>query len=347
MVQVVCSTIVALHHHAVHGIGALCAYFVVELCPVAHVGVGGKCGFVAKVVHLDVELCGSVDIIVLLGIIVDAVYLGHRLFECFEVAVKHRGVLRIDKVSDVNGCLAIVDKNTLETTRGYHLDVKAIDVKVHENRLVMTCFYGFNVYDITDPSNPLLTYSYRTNNFKEFQNCCIYENNGKVYVIICNYSQGYMIAEWNGENLYNKIYSFDVVVDYPYAYFTSSTMSAYRNTDDDRRGVMTVNLTNITSPTSSFSFVPQDKITTATNGDPQPTHIAKIGNRLLVNNGEKGLLIFNTSGGEAIYESALSLPEQSFANQIFVSDQGRVFVNDGASGGTNYPGRNIYLIGGF
>ena len=272
----------------------------------------------------------------------------------------------IDKVSDVNGCLAIVDKNTLETTRGYHLDVKAIDVKVHENRLVMTCFYGFNVYDITDPSNPLLTYSYRTNNFKEFQNCCIYENNGKVYVIICNYSQGYMIADitdvnkvnivyvndyknmmWNGENLYNKIYSFDVVVDYPYAYFTSSTMSAYRNTDDDRRGVMTVNLTNITSPTSSFSFVPQDKITTATNGDPQPTHIAKIGNRLLVNNGEKGLLIFNTSGGEAIYESALSLPEQSFANQIFVSDQGRVFVNDGASGGTNYPGRNIYLIGGF
>ena len=272
----------------------------------------------------------------------------------------------IDKVSDVNGCLAIVDKNTLKTTRAYHLDVKAIDVKVHGNRLVMTNFYGFNVYDITDPSIPLLTYSYRTNTFKEFQNCCIYENNGKVYVIICNYNQGYMIADitdinkvnivyindfrnvmWNGENLYDKIYSFDVVVDYPYAYFTCSTLRSYLNTDDDRRGVMTVNLTNITSPASSFSFVTQDKITNVTNGDPQPTHIAKVGNRLLVNNGEKGLLIFNTSGGEAIYESTLSFPEQSFANQIFVSNQGRVFVNDGVSGGTNYPGRNIYLIEGF
>ena len=172
----------------------------------------------------------------------------------------------IDNVSYINGKLAILNKKTLNVHNIYNLDVKAIDAKVYENRLVVTCFYGFNVYDITDAENPQLTYSYRVNNFKESQNCEIFEKNGKIYAFICNYSQGYTIADitdmnnvtiaytnnyqditYNGENLYGKIYNFDVYINYPYAYLTNATMRNYINTDKDRRGILTINLTDLRS----------------------------------------------------------------------------------------------------
>lgn len=46
----------------------------------------------------------------------------------------------IDDVAYVNGKLAILNKNTLEVSKIYNLDVKAIDAKIYENRLVITCF---------------------------------------------------------------------------------------------------------------------------------------------------------------------------------------------------------------
>ncbi len=269
----------------------------------------------------------------------------------------------IDAVSYINGKLAILNKNTLDVIRIYNLDVKAIDVKVFENRLVVTCFYGFNVYDISDPSNPQLTYSYRVNEFKESQNCEIYEANGRVFAFICNYTQGYTIADitdvnnvsiaclndykditYNGENLYGKIYNFDVSIDYPYAYLTNAVMRNYLNTYGERRGILTIDLTDFNNPKPQFSFVPSSLMTTVTNGDPRPTHIARSGNNLIINNTEKGLLFFNIdANGIPTFSTKVSVPGKPSINDIYVPYDGCIFVNDNDHGGSTWTNRNVYL----
>ena len=273
----------------------------------------------------------------------------------------------IDDVSYINGKLAILDKRTLEIIQIYNLDVKAIDTQIYDNRLVVTCFYGFNVYDITDASNPKLTYAYRVDSFKESQNCAIYEYGGKVYAFICNYSQGYTIADitdvnnvsivcvndyksitYNGNNLYNIIYNFDVYIDYPFAYLTNATMRNYLYSDSDRRGIMTINLSDFNNPDPHFSFVESDLITSVTYGDPRPTHIARTGNHLLINNTEKGFLVFEIGNdGIPSYKTSVTVPGRPSVNDIYVPLDGRIFINDNDHGGTEYPDRNIYLYKGF
>lgn len=273
----------------------------------------------------------------------------------------------IDNVSYINGKLAIIDKNTFKTLALYNLDTKAIDAKVYGNRLVVTCFYGFNIYDITDAAHPKLTYAYRINNFKESQNCEIYEHAGKVYAFICNYSQGYTIADitdvnnvavvcvndyksitYNGENLYGKIYNFDVHIDYPYAYLTNATMRNYLFTDSDRRGIMTIDLRDLNNPNPRFTFVPSNMITTVTGGDPRPTHIACSGKYLIINNAEKGLLVFDKDAdGLPVFTNAITVSGKPCINDIYVPYPGTVFVNDNNHGGSTWPDRNIYLYKGF
>lgn len=273
----------------------------------------------------------------------------------------------IDNVSYVNGKLAILNKKTLEVCHIYNLDVKAIDAKIYGNRLVVTCFYGFNVYDISDAANPILTYSHRVNKFKESQNCEIYENAGKIYAFICNYSQGYTIVDitdvnnvnivytndyksviYNGENMYNKIYNFDVCISYPYAYLTNATMRSYLNTSCDRRGILTINLSDFNNPNPCFSFVPSDMVTTITAGDPRPTHIARTNNYLLINNAEKGILVFSIgANGIPTFTTSFTIPGKPCVNDIYVPYNGYVFVNDNNHGGISWPDRNIYLYKGF
>lgn len=269
----------------------------------------------------------------------------------------------IDNVSYINGKLAILNKKTLNVHNIYNLDVKAIDAKVYENRLVVTCFYGFNVYDITNAENPQLAYSYRVNNFKESQNCEIFEKNSKIYAFICNYSQGYTIADitdinnvtiayinnyqnitYNGENLYGKIYNFDVYINYPYAYLTNATMRSYINTNKDRRGILTIDLTDFHNPNPNFSFVPQNIITTVTNGDPRPTHIACYNNYLIINNTEKGLLIFDKENPQnPTFTNSIAIPGRPSTNDIYVPNDEFLFINDNNHGGTTWSNRNVYL----
>lgn len=267
----------------------------------------------------------------------------------------------IDDLSYINGKLAIIEKSTLKVKNIYNLDVKCIDAKVYENRLIVTCFYGFNVYDISNPASPKLTYAYRINNFKESQNCDIFEYNGQVYLFICNYSQGYIIANitdvnnvsitkideyknitYNGENLYNKIYNFDVCISYPFAYLTNSTTRSYLNSNYDRRGVLTLNLNDFNNPNPIFTFIPNEVVTEITTGDPQPTRIARYNNKLILNNAEKGLLIFDIGiDGIPQFSYSIKTPENSCINCIYVNSD-YIFVADK----NIYPFSNIYLFKG-
>lgn len=273
----------------------------------------------------------------------------------------------IDEVAYVNGKLAILNKSTFEVCNVYNLDLKAIDVKTYENRLVLTCFYGFNVYDISEPENPKLTYTYRTNSYKESQDCEIFKNNGRVYVLICNYMSGYTIADitdvndveimcvndfgnliCNGVNVSGKAYSFDVAIEYPYAYLTISTNRNYINTESDIRGILTINLSDFNNPNPHFSLVPSNNISIITGGDPRPTHIAKSNNHLIINNAEKGLLVFTIENdGLPVYTGSVIVPGMPCINNIYVPYDGIVFVNDNNHGGSAYPDRNIYLFRGF
>ena len=48
----------------------------------------------------------------------------------------------------------------------------------------------------------------------------------------------------NGVDVSGKAYSFDVSIDYPYAYLTISTNRNYINTESDIRGIVTIDLSD-------------------------------------------------------------------------------------------------------
>ena len=108
---------------------------------------------------------------------------------------------------------------------------------------------------------------------------------------------------------------------------------------------MTIDLSDFNNPSPHFSLVPSDDVTTVTGGDPRPTHIAKSNDYLIINNADKGLLVFLIgNNGWPVYTGAVTVSGKPCINNIYVPYDGTMFVNDNNHGGS---ARNIYLFKGF
>ena len=105
---------------------------------------------------------------------------------------------------------------------------------------------------------------------------------------------------------------------------------------------MTLNLNDFNNPNPIFTFIPNEVVTEITTGDPQPTRIARYNNKLILNNAEKGLLIFDIGiDGIPQFSYSIKTPENSCINCIYVNSD-YIFVADK----NIYPFSNIYLFKG-
>ena len=140
------------------------------------------------------------------------------------------------------------------------------------------------------------------------------------------------------------IYCFDVCVNYPYAYFTISTSKAYINSDDDIRGVMTVDLTDPYNVNPYITVVPKEFVSQLSNGDPNPTRIALLSTGLITNNGELGCSYFEfDSFMHPTYCKPLKMPAKGSINAIYYNkEKRRLVLADDANGGETYTASNIY-----
>ena len=254
----------------------------------------------------------------------------------------------LDRVSYVNGALSIVNKNTMSVINKYNYDYKVCGVSKIQERLIVTFLNGFNVYNTENPSSPRLLYTYRPKEWTEYQGVDCFEKDGRTYAIVCTYNKGFIIIDLTEENNISIVksfdfttisgdnpltqgscYSFDVVVDFPFAYATVSTKHNYIGSSSDHRGIVSIDLNNLYNPSMKFVEIPKERISLIKSGDPTPTRITKCGNKIIVNNCDYGVEIFNTStNGIVTYLSGLAMLEQCTSNAIFSTSNGLLFIGD-------------------
>lgn len=256
----------------------------------------------------------------------------------------------IDEVANVNGDILILNKDDLSLVNKYHLALKATEIGINGNTMVVNMLKGFNIYNIENKENPILVYSYRYPTYTECQGVDFFECSGKKYAFICNYTSGYTIVDiTNVDNIkiahreetpvtYNDIslkgtsYNFDVVVKYPYAYLTHCTSGPYINTEKDYRGVLAVDLTNISQPTQNLTIASRSDLYDKASGDHCPIYIDKINNHLLIDNGQKGVLVFDIyPDGTPVYSGSAMNRINTNVGKIKTTQDGRIFVADDAS----------------
>lgn len=270
----------------------------------------------------------------------------------------------IDKVSYVNGALAIIDKNSLSVVNRFNYDLKVCGVGQIKDRLIVNFLDGFNVYKLENPLRPELIYTYRPEIFTEYQGVDLFEVNDRIYAISATYTNGFAIIDLtdendikiiktidfsgilvNGETIQDKCYTFDVIVDYPYAWATIASQNSYVSTELDHRGVVAINLTDLMNPTMSFTELPKSRLSVFyKNGDQTPTRITKCGNRIIVNNCEFGVDVFDIGvDGKLTYNTGIVMPNVCSSNAICATEDGRLFIGDNSINGSN---RNLYLYRG-
>ena len=256
----------------------------------------------------------------------------------------------IDEVANVNGDILILNKDDLSLVNTYHLALKATEIGVNGNIMVVNMLKGFNIYNIENKEKPILVYSYRYPTYTECQGVDFFECSGKKYAFICNYTSGYTIVDiTNVDNIriahrevapvtYNDIslkgtsYNFDVVVNYPYAYLTHCTSGPYINTEKDYRGVLAVDLTNISQPTQKLIIASKSDLYDKAFGDHCPIYIDKFNNHLLIDNGQKGVLVFDIyPDGMPVYSGPAMNRINTNVGKIKTTQDGRIFVSDDAS----------------
>lgn len=252
----------------------------------------------------------------------------------------------VDNVSYVNGALVVFDKNDLSIKNKYYLDYKVCGLACHKNTLVVTCLNGINVYDIKDMENPKLIYTYRPSSYREYQGVSIYEAGNRTYAIISTYLWGFSILDitdandikmskeldfsnfiLDGKNLKNKVFTFDVIADYPYAYATLATYRTSQNTEYDHRGVMILELNDLDNIKMDIVEYPSNRFCQWQSGDPAPARITKSGNRIVINNDDNGIEVFTiTSPGKLEYTDGISMPATSSVNAVTSTPNGKLFV---------------------
>lgn len=270
----------------------------------------------------------------------------------------------IDKCSYINGALSIYKKEDMSIIDTYNLELRCNSMAIYDNLLCVSCLRGINFYDISDPSKPQLIHTYRKDQWWEAQGSDIYETNGRVYLFVTCYTLGNAIFDVTDKDdiqlvkelsisditdytKLNKNYTFDVVVDYPYAYCTFCVARLYQNTESDHRGVLTVDLSNMDDIKSRIDEYPSSYYpNTITDGDTKPCQITKCGNNLIMNNGVKGITQFSISDKKR--PVFVACHEVNKNNSCVMSVKGLegnlLLAGDAKSGDEKYPELNMYLL---
>ncbi len=219
------------------------------------------------------------------------------------------------------GRLYIMDKSSLEIIKEIETDYSMIEVKYQDTCMVISGLQGFNIYNIKNPLDPILTYKFRTEAAWEFQGCEIFTNKGRRYVTFARWADGLSIYDitdmnnvklfkniriqditYNGRTLPKGLQQFRLKLDYPFLYSTLGPTKGIVNSNSDVRGIIVYDLTKMDSISHYCVTIPRQYWYSKVNGDPQPTHIDIFGHRIYTNFSEKGVASFVKNGNSSQYE---------------------------------------------
>lgn len=248
-----------------------------------------------------------------------------------------------------NGKLIVLGKNNLCIIKELSSDIKLIEAKLYKNNLVVSGLKGFNIYDVTHPESPKLIFRYRQETFTEFQGLEIFNHNNATYIVFARFADGISIWDMtqptythhvkdisiqdflmNSTIMSKGLQCFRVVMNYPYLYASLAPMTDHIGTENDYRGVLTLNLSDINNVETKATLIPTKKFYSAKIGDPEPSHLAIYGRKLYANFCEKGIAVFDINNpASPQYEKIINISDNNnVILPIHINHKGILFAGD-------------------
>lgn len=268
------------------------------------------------------------------------------------------------------GELHIISLNSFQNVKTLTMNWKCTALTIHKDYLLISMqLAGYDLYDLTNPIEPTLTYSFRPEiGSVEYQECAFFERDNKTYFIDAGFSFGFYIWDvtsktspvrvgtfmfsqaWNnGDNLH--LHTGGIVIDGNMVYATLSVSEKYIDTEYDKRGIIKFDISNL----DVFNYehmneIPYEHILINKTDyspfygdyDVKPTRIVKVGNALVTNSGAKGLTCFKIDKNSVKYNGLISVSDTSLIDRICITSDGRIFGTNAYN--TKLSGKDMVMI---
>lgn len=251
------------------------------------------------------------------------------------------------------GELHIISLNSFQNVKTLTMDWKCTGLTIHKDYLVISMqLAGYDLYDLTNPTEPTLTYSFRPEiGSVEYQECAFFERDNKTYFIDAGFGFGFYIWDvtsktlpirvgtfmfsqaWNnGDNLH--LHTESIVIDGNIAYATLSVSEKYIDTEYDKRGIIKFDISNLdVYKYERMNEIPYEQILINKTDyspfygdyDVKPTRLVKVGNALVTNSGAKGLACFKIEDNSVKYNGLIPVSDTSIIDRIYATSDGRIF----------------------
>lgn len=260
-------------------------------------------------------------------------YVAHRLTSPGYTGEEYAGALSIFSTNDLS----------LEKQIPYNAKCSGVELNADKTMLALNMqLGGFALYDIsTAPADPTLLYEYRARDgqqAEEWQKGEFLAVGDKQYYVVAGYTDGIHIyditapasttevARWEVNDGTAIHHVFDVTISYPYIYATIAPIVTLVNTEDVHYGVVVLDVSDMANITSEVYDMDTEDINLYAAGDPMPCEIERYGDKLLLNNGDKGVAVFSVlEDGTAQYRGCIPCDGEP-VHSLHTTADGRIFV---------------------
>lgn len=245
------------------------------------------------------------------------------------------------------GSFIVMRKGDLSVVSEETSDIKLTTARKHGNLLVVSGLKGYDIYDISRPESPKRIYKYRHDKYTEFQGLDFFDADSRTYVAFARFGEGISIHDIThpsdakliktislrdtlegGKVLPSGLHCFSVVACYPYLYATIAPISGTFGKENDTRGIMAVDLSNLDSLRITATIIPRELDYEKQIGDPSPSFLCVRGHHLFTNYGEKGLAMFDLSDpADPRFDGLIEgCTENDVIYPIYLDAEGRLFM---------------------
>ncbi len=244
-----------------------------------------------------------------------------------------------------SGELLVLKKSDLSIVTQLKSDMKLVEARVKGDLLVVSGIPGFCIYNISSPGNIKEVFSWRRPG-KEYQGFDFIEKDENIFVAFSNFGDGLEIWDitrpetasivcsipiekqmWGGKEL-PAGQSMDLVANYPYIYATLGPLSETFKTENDRRGLLVYDISDLNNIKKTAVFIPRPDWYHRKTGDRQPTYITQYKDRLYLNFAEKGVAVFDIKdAANPGYRGTLDVSGKGALIQpIHATESGKLFA---------------------
>lgn len=252
------------------------------------------------------------------------------------------------------GELHIIDEETFtEATEKLTMDWKCTALTVYKDYMLVSMqLAGYDLYDLTNPTAPTLSYSFRPSlGSVEYQETAFFERNDHTYFIGAGFGFGFYIWDvtdktsptrvgtfmfgtaWNDGDNYN-LHTSGIVIDGNYVYATIAVAESKIGTQYDKRGIIVFDISDLSVynyesmgdiPYKHILIDEADYSTFYSDYDLKPTRLVKVGDTIVTNSGANGLSSFYADGLNSKYTGLIKVSDTSIIDRICSTEDGRIF----------------------